>query len=311
MSDSVLVTGAAGSVGRIAVRQLTRAGHRVIAVDRRKPDYLPSGASRHQLDVRKRGFDDLLKRERPRALVHLARISSFEVPAAERHRVNFEGTVRVFEAALAAGVKKLVLLSRHTVYGALPDQPQFLGEEHPPSAGRTFPEIHDLVAADLYAAGMLWQHPEAEVVVLRPVNTLGAGANTLFSRYLMQPRVFTIAGFNPLYQLLHEDDLGVAVELSLASGVRGVFNVTGPGDVPLHIIVEECGARRVPLPEPVVRLVRGRLGFPSIPQGAVDFLKYPCTVDGSRFQQATGFAPTHTLPDTLADMRERRRARYG
>jgi len=128
---------------------------------------------------------------------------------------------------------------------------------------------------------------------------------------LLQPRVFTIAGFDPLYQLLHEDDLGVAVELSLASGVRGVFNVTGPGDVPLHIIVEECGARRVPLPEPVMRLVRGRLGFPSIPQGAVDFLKFACTVDGSRFHEASGFAPADTLADTLADMRERRRARYG
>ena len=152
MSDTVLVTGAAGSIGRIAVRRLVRAGRRVIAVDRRPIEYLPAGASAEQLDVRKRGFDELLKRERPAALLHLARISSFEVPAAERHRVNFEGTVRVFEAALGAGVKKLVLLSRHTIDGALPDQPQFLGEEHPPSAGRTFPEIHDLVAADLYAS---------------------------------------------------------------------------------------------------------------------------------------------------------------
>ena len=303
---SVLVTGASGSIGRLAVARLMRRGWKVHAVDRKPAPDWPEGVVFHRVDIRKRGFEDVLRRHRPGALLHLARVRSFDAPRAERHRVNFEGTVRVFEIAMRSGVRKIVHVSRHTVYGALPDHPQFLTEEQPPSAGRTFPEIQDLVAADLYASGMLWRRPDTEVVVLRPVNVLGPTVNTLFSSYLLRQRVFTIAGFDPTQQLLHEDDLALAFEHALEPGVKGVFNVTGPGEVPLHVVVEESGARRVPLPEPVVVLVRGRLGFPSIPQGAIDFLKYPCTVDGRQFREATGFVARSGLQSTIRSVAERR-----
>jgi UDP-glucose 4-epimerase len=302
---SVLVTGAAGTLGRVVVPWLERAGFSVHAVDKQDAGF-SGNVSFHRADIRKRSFEDVVKKLRPKALVHLARVRSFEVDAAERHRVNFEGTIHALECALASGVGKIVFPSRHTVYGALPDHPHFLSENHPPSAGRTFPEIQDLVAADLYVSGMLWRHPETEVVVLRPVNVLGPSAGTLFSRYLAPRRVFPIAGFDPLYQVLHEEDLALAIELGLKPGLKGVFNVTGPGEVPLHVIVEESGARRVPLPEPLVRLAQGRLGFARVPQGAIDFLKYPCTVDGSRFVRATGFEPRHSLGDTLRSLRQAR-----
>lgn len=303
---TLLVTGAAGSIGRLAIDHLARCGFRVHAVDKKPLGRVPAGVEAHVADIRKRGFDDVLRKVHPRALLHLARERRFTVTQAERYRINFEGTTRVFEVAMEAGVKKIVFPSRHTVYGALPDNPGFMTEDHPPTAGRTFPEIQDLVAADLYACGALWRRPEVEVVVLRPVNVLGPSLNTLFSRYLSPKRVFTVAGFDPIYQVLHEDDLALAFELALRPGLRGVFNVTGPGEVPLHVIVEESGAQRVPLPEPLIKLVRGRLGFARIPQGAIDFLKYPCTVDASRFAKATGFSPRHNLRETIRAMRGRR-----
>ena len=52
--------------------------------------------------------------------------------------------------------------------------------------------------------------------------------------------------------------------------------------------------------------IRGRLGFARIPQGAIDFLKYPCTVDGRRFEKATGFEPGHNLRETIRSLRARR-----
>ncbi|MBW2463041.1 MAG: hypothetical protein JRH11_15425 [Deltaproteobacteria bacterium] len=214
--------------------------------------------------------------------------------------------MRVLDAAVSTGVSKVVFMSRHTVYGALPDQAQFLTEEHPPSAGRTFPEISDLVAADLYACGMMWRHPESEVVVLRPVNILGSSARTLLSRYLMRPRIFTVTGYNPMYQVIHEDDLALAIQHALAPGVRGVFNVTGSGELPLHMLIDRSRGNRVSVPEPMIKLVRGRFGFPRLPQGAVDFMKYPCTVDGSRFVEETGFEPKHSVNDVLDAVAARR-----
>lgn len=302
----IVVTGASGSFGRVAVRWLVSRGYSVTAVDLHDDASRPESVEFHRLDVRKRGFEDVVRRVKPDALVHLAMVRRFGRDAEERHRINFEGTAKVFEVGLRAGLKKMVFVSRATVYGALPDQPQFVTEDHPPAAGRTFPEIQDLVAADLYVSGMLWRHPEVETVLLRPVNVLGPTVRTLLNRYLGRPRVFTVLGFDPIQQVIHEEDLGLAFERALAPGVRGVFNVTGPGEVPLHVLIEEAGATAVPLPEPVIALVKGRLGFPEIPRGALEYLKYPCTVDGRRFREATGFEPMRGLVETLRAVPRRR-----
>lgn len=301
----VIVTGASGSFGRVAVRWLASRGHEVTAVDLRDDANLPTGVELHRLDVRKRGFEDLVRRTQPDALIHLAMVRRFGRGAEERYRINVEGTARVFEVGRAAGVRHMVFVSRATVYGALPDQPQFVTEDHPPAAGRTFPEIQDLIAADLYIGTMLWRHPSIETVLLRPVNVLGPTVRTLLNRYLSRPRVFTVLGFDPMQQVIHENDLGLAFEYALESGLRGVFNVTGPGEVPLHVLIDEAGARAIPLPEPLIHLVKGRLGFPEIPRGALDYLKYACTVDGSRFREATGFEPAHGLVETLRSVPRR------
>ena len=42
-------------------------------------------------------------------------------------------------------------------YGAAPDAPLYHGEDEPPMALAVFPELADLVAADLYAATALWR----------------------------------------------------------------------------------------------------------------------------------------------------------
>jgi hypothetical protein len=49
-------------------------------------------------------------------------------------------------------------------------------------------------------------------------------------------------------------------------------------------------------------MVSGRMGFAPVPRGAVDFLKYPCTVDGTRFEKEAGFSPAHDLRATLGSL---------
>jgi UDP-glucose 4-epimerase len=105
---------------------------------------------------------------------------------------------------------------------------------------------------------------------------------------------------------MHEEDLCEAIALSLERGLRGVFNVTGSGQVPLHTAIEETGGRALPLPEPLVRPLFHRLfrlGLWPYPAGAFDYLKYPVTLSGDRFTEAADFRPLFGLEEIFQTIR--------
>jgi UDP-glucose 4-epimerase len=115
-----------------------------------------------------------------------------------------------------------------------------------------------------------------------------------------------VMGFDPMMQFIHEEDLCEAIALSLEHGLQGVFNVTGPGEVPLHTAIRETGGTAVPIPEPILRPLFERLfrwGVIPYPPGALDYLKYPITVAGERFVEATNFRHLFGLEETFQSLR--------
>jgi UDP-glucose 4-epimerase len=85
-----------------------------------------------------------------------------------------------------------------------------------------------------------------------------------------------------------------------------VFNVVGPGEVPLHTAIRECGSKALPIPEFVMRPLFDRLfklGVIPYPPGAIDYLKFPITLDGSRFVEATNFRPLFGLEEIFHSIR--------
>jgi UDP-glucose 4-epimerase len=303
--EKLLITGIAGGQGRLIAR---RVGDffQVSGVDREPWEGFPSNVRMHVVDLRKRKFEDVFRTERPDALVHHAFVRHFRSAPQVRHEVNVLGTKRVLEYAIKYGVKRIVVLSSSYVYGALPDNPYYVDEDYPLNVSRTYPEVRDLAEVDTLATAFLWRHPEVTTAILRPVNTLGYYTNSAIKRYLTERYVPTIMGFNPMMQFIHEEDVAEAVALALQTGAHGIFNVAGPGAVPLKVAIRETGGTAVPIPQSVARAIFSRLfrlGLYSTPPGAMDFLKYPCTVEGSAFARATGFTPLFTLEDIFASVR--------
>jgi len=166
--------------------------------------------------------------------------------------------------------------------------------------------VRDLAEVDTLATTFLWQHPEIATSILRPVNTLGYYVHSAIGGYLRRRIIPTIMGFNPMMQFIHEEDVAEAVALALQAGTHGVYNVVGPGAVPLKVAIRETGGTAMPVPETVARSVFRqlfRLGLFPTPAGAMDFLKYPVTLDGRRFRTETGFRPLFTLEDIFASVR--------
>ena len=291
----VLVPGIAGRLGRMLATRLLEAGHEVIGIDRRPFRDAPAGVEMHELDIRKRAAEDVFRRVRPNAVIHMATVTHLVVQSEDRYRINLGGTRAVFEHSAAYGVEHVVFVGRHTYYGAAADSPLFHTEDEPPMGLSAFPELADLVAADLYAGSALWRYPSFTTSVLRMVYTLGATGHGTLATFLRGARVPTILGYDPLFHFMHEEDVVSSLVLALEKRPRGVFNVAGPQPVPLSVVIRETGRSNTPIPEVLLNAALGRFGLPRLPPGALGHIKYPVTVDGALFRKTTGF--THAVDE--------------
>lgn len=285
----VLVPGVASKIGHLVAERLVSEGHEVIGLDRRPWHNPPPGIEVHEVDIRKRAAEDVFRKTRPEAVIHLATVTHLLSSSEERYRINLEGTRAVFDCSRAHGVAHVIFVGRHTYYGASPDSPLYHSEDEPPTGIAAFPELADLVAADLYASTALWRHPELCTTVLRLCYTLGPTGHGTLATYLRGPRVPTILGFDPLFQFMHEYDVVSAICLTLEARIRGVYNVSGPQPVPLSVAIREAGRKNLPVPEILLKTVMGRFGLPRLSDAALAHIKYPVVIDGQRFRSATGF----------------------
>jgi UDP-glucose 4-epimerase len=301
----ILIPGISGQLGQLVTRALVERGHEVVGIDRRRWADAPEGVEVHQVDIRKRAAEDIFRKMRPEAVIHMATVSHFAARGEERYRINLGGTRAVFDHCIAHGAAHCIFVGRHTYYGAGPESPLYHAEEEPPMGLASFPELADLVSADLYAGSALWRFPALVTTVMRMCYTLGPTGHGTLATFVRGPRVPSILGFDPLFQFMHERDVVRAILAAVDARPRGVFNVAGPQPVPLSVLVRETGRRRIPLPEVVFSNMLGRFGLPALPRGALDHIKYPIVMDASRFREAARFA--HEVDEVQA-MSEYRQA---
>jgi UDP-glucose 4-epimerase len=285
----------------VLARHLHRSD-RVIGLDRRQFPGAPKDLEVHHLDIRKRKVEEIFRHGEIEALIHLAIMHDPRMSQAEHHSFNVLGTKGVLHFAAKYGVKKVVVLSSVSVYGPQPENDNFLTEESPLLGAQRFADMRDLVEVDMYAQQYMWKHPEVETVIVRPVHVVGPTVRNAPSTYLRLTRPWTLAGFDPMVQLIHEEDVARALQLAARGGVRGVYNVVGPGELPLSAVLRELGRTPIPVPHLIARPLLEKLfqyrlaGFPS---AELDHLQFLCTVDGSRAERDFGFRPSYTLRETI------------
>lgn len=299
--DAIVITGISGNLGRVLAKMLHRQD-RVVGIDRRPMKGKPKDLELHQIDLRRKKTEDIFRRGDVKALIHMGIMHDPRMSTEEHHTFNVFGTTQVLEYAARYKVPKVVVLSSATVYGPSPNNDNFLTEDAPLMGGQRFSDIRDLIEVDMYAQQYMWKHPEVETVVLRPVHIVGAPIRNAASNYLRLKRPMTLAGFDPMVQLIDMTDVCRAMVLALKPGLRGVYNVVGPGELPLSAILRELGRKPLPLPHPVARAVLERLWkarLTSFPPPELDHIQYLCTVDGSRFEREVGWKPSLSLTETI------------
>ena len=297
----VVVTGISGNLGRTLIKLLHRTD-RIVGLDRRPFSGAPKDVELFQLDLRKKKAEDVFRIHDVKAVIHMGIMHDPRMSSEEHHSFNVVGTTRVLDAVAKYGVKKVVVLSSANVYGPSPDNSNFLSEDAPLMAASRFSGVRDLIEVDMLAHGFFWRHPDIETVILRPVHIVGPTIRNAPSNYLRLRYPWVLAGFDPMLQLIHQEDAARAMVEALRPGLKGVYNVVGPGEVPLSAVLRELGRTPIPVPHPLARPLLGtlfRYRLANFPPPELDHIQFLCMVDGSRWTADVGWVPAHSMKDTI------------
>ncbi|WP_298447362.1 SDR family oxidoreductase [uncultured Marinobacter sp.] len=296
---NVLVTGAAGALTQQVIERLRKTCN-LVAVDARKRVELGDDIPSYCIDFNKRTFEDLFRRYKFDSVIHLGRIRSSQLSRMRRYNANVLGTQKLLDLSQKYGVRRVVVLSTYHVYGAMAYNPALINESAPLKSAGLSADLIDSVELESLASIYLWRYPELNISVLRPCNIVGPSVRNTMGRLLASPLAPVMAGFSPMMQFIHIDDMADAIVLASQKPTRGIFNVAPSDWVAYQRALDLCGCTRIPIPSipPVLpRLILRTMGLKRFPAYLMDFFKYPVVIDGRAFEKEFGFTPKRSLKE--------------
>jgi UDP-glucose 4-epimerase len=301
-----LITGGSGYIGGRLNDLLTRRDDtEVVSLDLRPPA-VPRPRTRFvRMDVRDRGMRALLEAERPDAVVHLAFVLN---PIRDEHKmydIDVNGTQNVLEAATAAGVEQLLVASSTTAYGAFPDNPVPLTEEHPVRGLPGYEYARDKTEIDRLCQLWAAQHPDRVMTIVRPTIVFGPNVDNYIIRSWSNSPFFPLLdGRDPDWQFVHEDDVVDAMSRLLVQRRAGIFNLTADGTIKLSEAARLAGLKTRALSARMYRRIAKAawaLHLPNVeaPAGQIDFMLYPWIASNEKIKAELDWTPRYTSRETF------------
>jgi UDP-glucose 4-epimerase len=227
-----------------------------------------------------------------------------------RHRqVDLEGAQHFFCAAAVAALRRVIYTSSTTAYvnPVNPSEPPYLSEDSPVSGTPRYLYSKHKAEVDLMAQEFAAQHPEMQVLILRPCIVLGPHTRNIVSEMVRWPWqsfpwMFQVRGADPPMQFVFEEDVAEVLFRAVKSETRGIFNVAGDGVVRYTELIRAVGKKSLPLPAALLyRLAAAMwaLRLAPFPAGMLDMIRYPWVADNARLKNAFGYAPRLTSRQAL------------
>jgi UDP-glucose 4-epimerase len=278
----------------------------IIVIDRKKPPIETHKTKFYKLDLTETLADvrmaEIFKKERVHTVIH----AGIPITPPRNHALSHEiisvGSMYICNACVGGGIKKLILSSTTDVYGAFPNNPNFLTEESHARGGLKNHFLADKIDAERSALKLAKKHPEITVTILRPCHILGPTIRSYKTAYLSRPVLLTILGYDPLVQFVHESDVIRAFVRVIEKDFPGTFNIVGQGVLPLSRVIRILGKIELPLPEFVAKKLVQILWYADMSPASssyLNFLKYLCIADGEKAKKIMGFIPKYSTRETL------------
>lgn len=306
---AVLVTGAGGYIGRLAVKELARhkdAIGTIVATDVRE---IPeseriSGVVYAVADVRTEDIPSLVTEHRIDTVVHLA---SIVTPGKDsdrefEHSVDVLGTENVLKACVAGSVKKIIISSSGAAYGYYADNSEWLTEDDPIRGNPEFAYSDHKRLVEQMLERYREDHPQLAQLILRPGTVLGKTTANQITNLFEQRAVIGLSGSDAPFVFIWDEDVAAIIAEGILKDKTGIYNLAGDGAVTMPQIAKILGKPYLALPVPLVKLglaVGKRLGLTGYGPEQVNFLRYRPVLDNRSLKEDFGYTPRKTSLETF------------
>ena len=268
----------------------------VIGIDTSEPHHDLGTADFLKLDIRHSLIGKLVRAVGIDTVVHAGTtVDSFDLDPRRAHETNVIGTLNLLAGCAGADspVRRVVLKSSAHVYGSSHLLPAHLREDRRPALDSPHPFVRDIVEVESYLQDFGVRNPDIQVAILRFTNSLNADEPQPLARYLDLDLVPTVAGYDPVVQLIDRDDCVEAMRLAVLERVTGAFNIAAPRPLPLSILLDRAGKPHAPLLPPVgielAALLLRRAGFASLSPQLLDLIRWGRTLSTAKAERELGF----------------------
>ena len=314
----VAVVGATGNVGTSVLHALAGDDQvdSIVGIARRRPAIAWPKTTWAAVDIAE--DDDELERHFRGAdcVVHLGWLIQPSRDEATLYATNVDGSQRVFNATVRAGVPSLVYASSVGAYSPGPKD-RAVDESWATDGVRTSFYSRHKAAVERLLDSLEREHPSLRVVRLRPglifKREAATGVRRLFggpfipSPLVRRSLIPVVPRVNRLrFQAVHSLDVGDAYRRAVVNeAARGAYNVAAEPVLDPDELGRLLGARPVPVPEAALRVAADltwRLRLQPSPKGWVDMALGVPIMSTRRIRDELGWAETRTSGQALLEL---------
>ncbi|HEX4155699.1 MAG TPA: NAD-dependent epimerase/dehydratase family protein [Acidobacteriaceae bacterium] len=301
----VLVTGGSGFFGGVLKRRLLAEGFAVVNIDLVRDEDAHPALTSVQVDIRDAAtLARLFAEHRFEAVFHCAAMLAHDVTDEQMlWSSNVDGTRRLGEAAVAAGVRRFVFISSNCLWGE--NLGHVVTEDEPPAPVEIYGRSK--LEGERVLEELRSEHPELQVVTLRSPTIIDEGRlgllAILFEFIEDNKKVWVVGSGDSYYQFIFAQDLATACIACLSYAGSNLFHI-GSDDVPTmrgmyESVIGAAGSRsrvaRLPKAPTIAAMkLAHRLGISPLGPYHYRMIAESFVFDTTRIKRELGWRPTLT-----------------
>ncbi|MFT5450977.1 MAG: UDP-glucose 4-epimerase [Enterobacterales bacterium] len=289
---NILITGAAGSLGKAVVKRLVEDKRvNVFATDiKPNPFSDKSNLVYQSLDCRQQAFTTWVHSIKPSKVIHLASILqiSAQMTRERAYEIDVTTTKKLLASCLDLEVEKFIITTSGAVYGYYPENKDVITETRQPKGNQDYFYSAHKAEVEQIMATYREQQPQLKQLILRPGAILGPNFEGPIINLFKQKIIVGVLGYPGPFNFIWSDDVVDYILEGVNSDITGEYNVAGDGTLSMAEIAKKLGKLYLPLPALFLQFILAiakPLGLTQYGPEQIKFIKYRPVLSNNKIKK--------------------------